>query len=104
MTFERFSEIFKSLMQTKIEISEFIDSIPKSISSAFFDNEAITLLYKENRLLSEELFGTKLYEDIDYFLYEGMDNHWYIERNGNEYPITDIKDMLEYFQKEYEWV
>lgn len=103
MKFDKFKELFKGMRSQKEVRDKFIDSIPSSIRVAFFDNEITNSLYKEIEVLSEELFGEELLDDINYFLYDSPVHGWNIIRDNKEYYIKNEKGMLKYFKQVYNW-
>ena len=102
MKFKVFEGLFKLIKGQKEVRYKFIDSIPSSIRVVFFDNEITKSLYKEIGVLSEELFGEELLDDINYFLYECSSN-CNIVKDNKEYYIKNEGDMVNYFKQAYSW-
>jgi hypothetical protein len=81
--------------------SAYIDTIPKDISDAFFDN-----LYTNSQgccidRLTEAVFGD-LAEDVFWFIHECEDNNVNpnVSVEDRDYYINDLETYFEYAQKE----
>lgn len=62
-------ELFRTLDKLHRKGSAFIDTIPSSISAAFFDNEYVESLSMANSLMLTHVFGDHT-DSISWFLYE----------------------------------
>ena len=97
MTYETFKSIFTVLYNETKKQNQFIDSIPRSINMAFCDNEYTDSMATEKRLLMKHLFIQPIFEDIDYFLYEGPNFKIIIQ--GKTYTPTNFEEILNYFNE-----
>lgn len=102
MTYKEFEEIYKVLLENNQTYHEFVDQLPTSISSAFFDNEMVESFHKTIEKLCDKLFvaGTALCADVNYFLYDYKMGWRFIE-NYKEYNFKTNDDILEYFKERY---
>lgn len=102
MQFDKFKEIFLTLKSQQVVRDEFLDKLPISIRDAFFDNEYVESLVIENNILLKMLFGERLWDDINYFLFEDPSS-WEIVSNGKVYSLHNDEEVLDYFKKEYDF-
>jgi len=104
MKFADFEKLFTLLIEQKNIRYDFIDALPESISGAFFDNEYITCLEKENDALLRLLFKDALFYDILYFVYEDAPHVIRVLLPvEKQYTIYSLDEMLEYFKTQYKW-
>jgi hypothetical protein len=100
MTYEDFEEVFKMLVEERDKRDEFLNKLPMSINSAFFDNEMVDSLYKTINKLLEKLFTPNLLKDVEYFLYD-YEFGWHFSVNYKEYKFETTDDILAYFKEQY---
>lgn len=69
ITTEQKIKLFRLLHKSNQTSDMFLDSIPSSINSVFFDNPHVEELYEMNSTMRRMIFG-KDTESIEWFLYE----------------------------------
>lgn len=101
MKYSEFENLFTQLRVNLATREEWLDSLPRSIRDSYFDNEFVDSLYSDTDLLLKSLFKGPLLDDIEYFLTIGTEYN--IIKEGVEYEIKTVEDMLKYFKEGYEW-
>jgi hypothetical protein len=90
---------FRKVLEDNLSCKEinikYIDSIPKDIVSAFFDNEYVNniAITAENTLII--LLGPDLYDEYTWFVWDWKPGYT-IEIQDNKYIINNIDDFMEY--------
>lgn len=100
MTYQDFEEIFKMLIEERDNRNKFLDKLPTSINSAFFDNEMVESLHRTIDKLCVKLFTPNLLQDVEYFLYD-YEFGWHFCVNSKEYQFYSTDDILAYFKEQY---
>lgn len=82
--------------------SEWLDSIPCDISSAFFDNAYVSSLEKLNETLLQEILGETLYQELTWFLYDKPQGKSSITfSDGVVFDVDTPEDFLNYLSVVY---
>jgi hypothetical protein len=90
---------FRKVLEDNLSCKEinikYIDSIPKDIVSAFFDNEYVNniAITAENTLIT--LLGPDLYDEYTWFFWDWKPGYT-IEIQDHKYIINNIDDFMEY--------
>jgi hypothetical protein len=90
--------LIRKLFELDRKQDAYIDSLPKDISSAFFDNAYVESIRRQNDMLVDEAFGDKAHW-VNWFLYEWKPGYEIIA-NDKKYQINDIEDFIAYLEKE----
>ncbi len=81
-----------------------IDTVPRDINAAFFDNTYVNSLFRENAFLKEQLIPTELQFDVDWFLYEvNRETGSIAIQNDAEVTIKTLDDFFELVKSYYEF-
>lgn len=86
--------LFRQIYKQTQAGDAWLDTVPKSINSAFFDNEYASALQMQNDLMRAAIFGADT-ASIEWFLYEwkpGME----VAHNGVTSTIDTIDDYVEW--------
>ena len=93
--------IVRELKYLGTHMDAYIDTIPRDISEAFFDNEYTNLQAKQRDILLEALFGD-MSSDIEWFLYEFQagetEGPHCILQDGKEFTFNTNEDYYEYLK------
>jgi len=90
---------FRKVLEDNLSCKEinikYIDSIPRDIVSAFFDNEYVNniAITAENTLIT--LLGPDLYDEYTWFFWDWKPGYT-IEIQDHKYIINNIDDFMEY--------
>jgi hypothetical protein len=97
-------DIFREIYRLRREGDEWLDKIPKEVSSVFFENPYVDSLYRINDLLTKKVFTESEIEDMDWFLVD-----WFFSQdlaavlNGKEVAIHSIDDYINLLINEGNW-
>lgn len=92
-------DTFRKLVEDNLSYKEnnikYIESIPKDIASAFFDNEYVNniAITAENTLVT--LLGSNLYDEYTWFVWDWKPGYT-IEIQDHKYIINNIDDFMKY--------
>ncbi len=70
MKYSDFVKIMTVLDEQNRIRDTWINTVPRDINAAFFDNTYVNSLFQENTFLKEQLIPKELHFDVDWFLYE----------------------------------
>jgi hypothetical protein len=93
ITTEQKIKLFKLLHKSNQTSDMFLDSIPSSIKSVFFDNPHVEELHAVNSTMRKLIFGKDI-DSIDWFLYEwrpGLKVRAVFTEPGAAIEITIVK-------------
>lgn len=83
---------------------EWLDSVPSSIRTAFFENEYVNAYIKNADILLTELVGKEARDWVDWMIYEWANNKSLcVIDNGEEKPFNTPEEVLEYIASIYNW-
>ena len=92
-------DTFKEVLETNLDCKEknikYIDSIPRDIGDAFFDNEYVTNIGTALDVTLESLLGVDLYNEYAWFMWDWKPGY-IIEINEHKYIINNIDDFMAY--------
>ena len=88
------SEVFRKIVALTKEGNDFLDSVPNSISSVFFDNGYNNAQGLINDLLIDEYFGEHA-GSVNWFLYDWKPGYE-VEYNGQTTKIDDLDQYIEW--------
>jgi hypothetical protein len=81
-----------------------IDTVPRDINAAFFDNTYVNSLCREIDFLKTQLIPATLLYDIDWFLYEvNRETGSIAVQNDTEVAIKTLDDFFELVKSYYEF-
>jgi hypothetical protein len=92
----------EKMIESDREADAFIETLPSSINSVFFDNPLVNSLYKINGTLIDHLFGKKLADEVNWFLYEWKEfrpenlRTITYENPKRNYIISNLDDFVDY--------
>ena len=95
-------ELVKLVIEEYNKQSEWLDSLPIEIQSAFFDNAYVQSLHHTNDKALELALGTELYEDLNWFLYDKPDGKTTVTIDSKSYDIETIEDYLSFVEEVYD--
>lgn len=89
-------EFLVEYRKTQTKGQEWLDTVPRDINSAFYDNPFVESFYANNELLMRAAFG-ELYEDIYWFLEEWHPSIGKITMpDETSYDIQNVDDYILY--------
>jgi hypothetical protein len=95
-------EVVRKMKEMGAERDVYFATIPQDINAAFFDNTYVNLLYAQNDLLINALFGD-MAEDVTWFLYEFTPGKspgpHCILADGTEYTYNTNEDYYKYLEE-----
>lgn len=86
-------ELFRELYKSKIDNDAYLETIPKDINTAFFDNKYVNNLEQDKANLIKLAFGEHWYS-IEWFLNEWKPGY----EVGMKDVFTKINDIDQYIQ------
>lgn len=92
------TETLKFIRDQQLIQDRWLDSLPREISEAFFDNPHVDSLHRVNERLMREVFG-EAFEDAMYFLYEWRSGFSITEADGTHWKLETDEDYYKYFRK-----
>jgi hypothetical protein len=91
------AQTFKYIYEQTIKGEKFIDSLPVSVRSAFFDNE----LQESTQLIADVLirkYFDEHWESVEWFLYEWKPGYT-VGIGGRETMINNIDEYIEWMRE-----
>ena len=95
-------ELVKLVIEEYNKQSEWLDSLPIEIQSAFFDNAYVQSLHRTNDKALTLALGVELYEDLCWFLYDKPDGKTTVTFDGKTYDIETFEDYLSFVKEVYD--
>lgn len=95
-------ELVKLVIEVYNNQSEWLDSLPIEIQSAFCDNAYVQSLHRINENALMLALGTELYEDLNWFLYDKPNGKTTVTFDGKPYDIETVKDYLSFVEEVYD--
>lgn len=86
--------IFRKLYASKVKREQYLDTVPKDIQAAIFDNEYINSTYIDYEMLLQKVFDEH-YEAIAWFLYEWKPGFFAV----GDVEINNIDQYIEFMKK-----
>jgi hypothetical protein len=90
------SELFRKLYASHCARENYLDGIPTDICSAIFDNKFVNLLYNDNSIMMQELFGEHQ-AAVDWFLHE-WNPSLCAQKDDEEYYFANIEQYITYMK------
>ena len=93
--------VVKQLRKLTQRQDQYIESLPREFQEVVQDNEYTNCASMQTDVVLKELFGSEMYEDVCWFLYEftpGKSPGPHIIVNGTEYFLLSDDDYYEYLK------
>lgn len=85
--------IFRELYTSKVKREQYLESVPKDLQAAIYDNCYVNSTFIDYEMLLENVF-VEHYEAIAWFLYE-----WNPGYKVDDIEINDIDQYIEFMKK-----
>lgn len=100
----KFETLIGQLKELDQAADQWLDTVPREINSAFFDNPYVDTHYKIRALLLEALYDGPLLEEVDWFLYEWDADKEEVYRSltypdGTKCVINNVSDFCDHLEK-----
>jgi hypothetical protein len=103
MKFEQFKTLYLGLRAARAAQDAYIDSIPRDIMDAFFDNEYVNQYDKMVSLVVETMLPSEISDWLFYFLYEWNPGYIIVSSDGVPYKIETEDHIFNFMLKEFTW-
>jgi hypothetical protein len=98
---QKFKDLISNLKQYDVAGDAWLNTVPRAINSAFFDNPYVDSLLHSRDLLLHALFEKPLRDEVEWFLYEWDGTKDESLRtitfpDGSKFVINNINDFVDY--------
>lgn len=93
-------DTFKTVLETNLDCKEknikYINSIPRDIADAFFDNEYVNNFATTLDVIIESFLGVDLYNEYAWFMWDWKPGYIIDDVGEHKYIINNIDDFMAY--------